>query len=210
MVAEGESDMHTTAEVRWFHEGRAPANVDAWFSGGGREPAIQPFRVDHYLRLVDGEHLGVKLRDGRLEVKQRAGSLPVTCFNARVAGVVELWRKWGVPSAGGPLQVSGDPGDSWIEVEKERALCRYRLLEDQRIVATATDWYPDRGCDLELTAVRVRGREWWTLALEAYGPADSVGDILLDIAEVVFGAGLPPTLDSADSYGYPRWLEMVG
>jgi hypothetical protein len=210
MVAEGESDMHTTAEVRWFREGRAPAHVEAWFSGGGREPTVLPVRVDHYLRLVDSEHLGIKLREGRLEVKRRSRSLPVTRFSAPVAGVMELWRKWGVPLAGGPPQVSGDPGASWIEVEKERALCRYRLMEDRRMVATATDWYPEQGCDLELTAVRVRGREWWTLAFEAFGPADSVGENLLNVAELVFGAGEPLTLDAADSYGYPRWLELVG
>jgi hypothetical protein len=210
MVAEDEPDMYTTAEVRWFYEGRAPALVEAWFRRGGRAPTEQPARVDHYLRLVDGEHQGIKLREGRLEVKQRERSLPATRFNAGAAGVMELWRKWSIPLAGCPHQVSSDPGASWIEVEKERALCRYRLLEDRRIVATGTDWYPDQGCDLELTAVRVRGREWWTLALEAFGPSSSVCENLQLFGEVVFGAGEPPSLDAADSYGYPRWLELVG
>jgi hypothetical protein len=210
MVPEAEDHMYTTAEVRWFHRGRAPAHVEAWFRGGGREPTVQSVRVDRYLRLVDGEHLGIKLREGRLEVKQRERSLSVTRFDARAAGVMELWRKWSVPLAVGPHQVSGDPGTSWIEVEKERALCRYGLLEDRRIVATSTDCYPDHGCDLELTAVQVRGREWWTLALEAFGPSGSVCENLLSVAEVVFGAGELPTLDAADSYGYPRWLELVG
>jgi hypothetical protein len=202
--------MYTTAEVRWFQEGRAPEHVEAWFSGGGREPTFQPVRVDHYLRLVDGDHLGIKLREGRLEVKQRERSLSVTHFSARVAGAMELWRKWSIPLAGGPHHVSGDPGTSWIEVEKERALCRYRLLEHRRIVATSTDWYSDRGCDLELTAVRARGWEWWTLALEAFGPSGSVHENLRLVGELVFGGGDPPTLDVADSYGYPRWLELVG
>jgi hypothetical protein len=201
--------MYTTAEVRWFHEGRAPAHVEAWFRGGGREPTVQPVRVDHYLRLVDGEHLGIKLREGRLEVKQRERSLPVTRFDSRVAGVMELWRKWSIPLAGGLHRVSGDPGASWIEVEKERALCRYWLAGDRGIVATTTDWFPDQGCDLELTAVRVRGREWWTLALEAYGQAGSIQENLLRVAEAVFGAGDPPSLNAQDSYGYPRWLELA-
>jgi hypothetical protein len=202
--------MHTTAEVRWFHEGRTPARVEAWFRGGEREPTVQPVRVDHYLRLEDGEHLGVKLREGRLEVKQRELRLPVTRFHSRVAGVTELWRKWSLPLAGGLQQMSGDLGASWIEVEKERALCRYRLAGNRRIVATTTDWYPDQGCDLELTAVRVKGGEWWTLALEAFGPGGSVGENLLSVAEVVFGVGEPPALNAPDSYGYPRWLELVG
>jgi hypothetical protein len=201
--------MFTTAEVRWFHEGRAPARVEAWFRGSGRKPAAQPTRVDHYLRLVDGNHLGIKLREGRLEAKQRLERSAAMRFRPRVCGVAETWRKWGVPLNGGPHQVSGGPGPSWIEVEKERSLCRYRLLEDRRIVATSTDWYPDQGCDLELTAVRLRGRDWWTLALEAFGPAVSVHENLRLVAEAVFGAGEPPTLDAADSYGYPRWLELA-
>jgi hypothetical protein len=204
--------MYPTAEVRWFYEGRAPADVEAWFRGGGREPTVQPVRVDHYLRLEDGEHLGVKLREGRLEVKQRGRTLPITRFNARVAGVTELWRKWSLPLAGGPQSVSSSacPGISWIEVDKERAHCRYRLLEGRRILLTSTDWYPDQGCDLELTAVRVRGKAWWTLALEAFGPSGSVHENLLRVAEVVFGAGEPPTMDAAASYGYPQWLELLG
>jgi hypothetical protein len=201
--------MYPTAEVRWFHGGRAPAHVEAWFRDCGREPTVQPVRVDHYLRLTGGDSMGIKVREGRLEVKQRYVSSRTVHFQPRISGVVEHWRKWGIPLAVGPHHVSGRPGASWIEVEKERALCRYRLLEDRRIVATSTDWNPAQGCDLELTAVRVRGREWWTLALEAFGQSDTVLENLLRVTEVVFGAGEPPTLEAADSYGYPRWLELA-
>ncbi len=204
--------MYDTAELRWFHEGRAPAGVVAWFSAGGREPTVQPVRVDHYLHLVDSQHLGVKVREGRLEVKHRRGNSHAVHLGPCVSGLIEQWRKWSIPLAANPDAVPPRRRAtvSWIEVVKERALCRYWLAGDRRIVATSTDWYPDEGCDVELTVLRVRGRAWWTLALEAYGPCDSVCENLLSVAELIFDASEPPALHAADSYAYPRWLELVG
>jgi hypothetical protein len=82
-------------------------------------------------------------------------------------------------------------------------------MEDLRMVPFATDRYPDLGCDLELTHVRVQGRACWTLALEAFGQAGALLENLLHAAGVIFGSGEPPALQAEDSYGYPRWLEQV-
>ena len=63
--------MFATAEVRWFYEGAVSPEVLEWFEQGELTPEEQPYRVDYYLRLSDRDSLGIKLREGRIEVKQR-------------------------------------------------------------------------------------------------------------------------------------------
>ncbi|MGD8968471.1 MAG: hypothetical protein PVI07_13255, partial [Anaerolineae bacterium] len=53
-----------------------------------------PAREDHYLRLSDTYALGIKLRQGRIEAKQRVRRPGVVRFHERVTGIVEHWRKW--------------------------------------------------------------------------------------------------------------------
>lgn len=63
--------MYPTAEVRWFHRGKVPLDVMAWFLRLHGEPEEPGHRVDYYLRLSDADALGIKLRDGRIEIKTR-------------------------------------------------------------------------------------------------------------------------------------------
>ena len=39
-------------------------------------------------------------------------------------------------------------------------------------MALAAGLGDERGCEVELTEVRVGGQDWWTLGFEATGPAD--------------------------------------
>jgi hypothetical protein len=60
--------MFPTTEVRWFTQGVIPSEVLRWFHEERKAFEEQPLRVDYYLRIVEGESLGVKLREGRLEI----------------------------------------------------------------------------------------------------------------------------------------------
>ncbi|MFN2285080.1 MAG: hypothetical protein ACK2UQ_11710, partial [Anaerolineae bacterium] len=64
--------MFPTVETRWFYPGIIPSDVLAWYHYGERAPEAQPTRIDYYLRLSDHGDLGIKLREGRIEIKQRA------------------------------------------------------------------------------------------------------------------------------------------
>jgi hypothetical protein len=61
---------------------------------------------------------------------------------------------------------------------------------------------------VELTEVRTRGQDWWTLGLEATGPADLLPSELQATAALVFAqplpAGVQPGLDHSRSYA--EWL----
>ena len=90
-------------EVRWFFEGRLPAQVSARFGSealGEFLPATEQ-RTDLY--LATREELGVKLRDGKLEIKWRPDPNQPLTVSSLLQGQAEYWdkRSWKDPQAKG-------------------------------------------------------------------------------------------------------------
>ncbi len=203
--------MFPSMEVKWFREGAIPPTVWEWFQQRDGQPETQPCRVDYYLRVTDRDSLGIKLREGRIEIKQRHRQYGVVRFDGRVAGLVEQWHKWGFELT----SVGSDPASilgvsrSWIGVKKERRLYRYRVTSDQKVVAVPATGYPVQGCQLELTRIGVEERTWWSLGFEAFGDVSTIEESLFVVARQVLAAGEPPALEAKESYGYPKWLQIV-
>jgi hypothetical protein len=168
-----------TAEVRWFFRGPIPPYVEAWFRWGQGRVEQEPGREDRYLQLADIDSLGIKLREDRIEIKQRVGQQSLVRFHERVAGIVEHWRKWSfeLAESGSALSSAAVPAASWIPVRKERRLRRYRVADDGDAVALSSSAPPDRGCELELTSVDVAGGpggRWPSKPLESHPPFERI------------------------------------
>jgi hypothetical protein len=67
-----------------------------------------------------------------------------------------------------------------------------------------------RGCTLELTSIQIRGDQWWSLGLEAFGENAALQETLMTVAKQVMAMGEPPDFKLEDSFGYPRWLNLAG
>lgn len=185
--------------------------MQSWFQAGEREPEAQPPRVDHYLRMDDTDALGIKLRQGRIEIKQRQRQHGVVRFHERVAGQVEQWRKWSLPlaQADGLLPHALVPPSAWIGVQKERQLLKYAMFPGGRIIAVPVGGFAARGGHLELTRIGVGDHVWWSLGLETLCEEDDPCASLLAVAGHVFAREPVPLLLDDDSYGYPRWLSNL-
>jgi hypothetical protein len=61
---------------------------------------------------------------------------------------------------------------------------------------------------VELTEVRTRGQDWWTLGFEATGPADLLASELQATAALVFAQALPGDVKPGRqaSTSYAEWL----
>lgn len=203
--------MFPTAEVRWFSRGRIPPHIEAWFHQGAGSVEREPGRVDHYLLLAHIDSVGVKLREDRIEIKQRVDQQSLVRFHERVAGLVEQYQKWsfvlGEPDSA--LARATAAAGSWIPVRKERQLRRYRAADGGRIVALTSTPSPGRGCELELSRVEVAGKTWWTLAFEAFGEPSTLRVDLLAVARHVFASDGPPALPPHESRGYAAWLGRI-
>lgn len=175
---------YRTVEVRWFLRGEVPAAVGAWFDALG-PPVEVDARTDRYLAGT-GAGLGLKVREGRVEAKQRTGRA------GRAHGApAEAWAKWLFP-------VEGDPAPpGWAEVRKRRR---------QRRVEAAGG-----ACAVELSRVEAGGAAWWSVCLEASGPsADARRAALAHAAALWLDRDDAPALGPEAARSYPAWLAEIG
>jgi hypothetical protein len=190
-------------EVRWIFPGRLQAAVAGWF---GRFPAGTESREDTYLLDPPLRGLSVKVRGGgALEVKVYRGSPGILQVAGRARGRLESWQKWSFPVS--PLSPgSGDP-PGWRPVRKRRRISRFSLASGQ-LEARGPGLGQQPRCEVELTEVRASGQDWWTLGLEATGPADLLRSELQATAALVFAQALPGDMKPGlkDSRSYAEWL----
>ena len=190
-------------EVRWIFPGQPEAAVAGWF---GRFPARVESREDTYLVDPQWRGLSVKVRAGRaLEVKAYRGSPGLLEVAGRARGRMEYWQKWSFPFSP-PGQDSAGPA-GWTPVRKRRRISQFALASGQ-IVARAPGPGGEPGCEVELTEVRTRGQDWWTLGFEATGPADLLRSALETTAALVFAQALPGGVEPGpdESRSYAEWL----
>ena len=203
--------MLLTLEVRWFHPGMMPPEVLAWFGQDGLGPVSADTRIDQYLQLFDTDSLGIKVREGRLEIKQRQGRPGHAVLRRHVAGWAERWCKWSfaLNTTHGQLAEPLLSPSAWIAVHKTRRMRRYELLADGTVRPTPAGIYPEQGCNWEITQVSVRGRDAWTVGLEAFGRREGLRRSLSYAADRIVGLGSHTVLCHECSFGYPSWLIQV-
>jgi hypothetical protein len=148
--------------------------------------------------------LAVKLRAGRaLEVKVYQGSPGILEVAGRARGRLECWDKWSFPCDSPGRDGADRPG--WCPVRK---LIRRLALASGHSEAGAAGPGDEAGCQVELTEIRAGGQAWWTLALEATGPASLRRTALEATAALVFAQALPGGLElgTDHSQSYAQWL----
>ena len=105
----------------------------------------------------------------------------------RARGRLESWQKWSFPCS--PLRPASTDPAGWRPVRKRRRISQFSLASG-RIVARAPGLGQPR-CEVELTEVRTCGQHWWTLGLEATGPASLLRSTLEATAALVFACAVP-------------------
>jgi hypothetical protein len=217
----------TTLEVRWFVPGSVAehAGIESWFrtrpiadgSGGPAaidwDPAPPAWRQDRYLVVPGHDDMGIKWRDGRLEIKGREAALGHTAFAPGTEGMCERWLKWSY--AGAAIEqrflglFQGGAAEGVVLVEKRRLQRHLRLDPALGPVEVGSGARRERGVNLELAQIRMPGsriESHWSLAFEAFP-----GDLQMPepFAQIVAGFldGCPVLPLSAErSMAYPRWL----
>jgi len=193
-------------EVRWIFPGQLDTAVAGWFSGS--QPEAES-REDAYLLDPGMGGLSVKVRAGQaLDVKMFLGSPGILDLPGRARGRLQYWRKWSFPFS--PLGLAtSDPG-GWRRVRKQRRVTWFSPAGEQiaRAPSIPGQAGPQARCAVELTEVRLQHQDWWSLGLEATGPAESLRHGLEATAALVFAQALPGGVDLRidDSRSYADWL----
>ncbi|MGH8654997.1 MAG: hypothetical protein ACREYE_23775 [Gammaproteobacteria bacterium] len=202
-----------SAEIRWFFPWALPEPLVQWFS---QEAHLEHegVRHDRYLLFPRCDTVGVKLREGLLEIKARVA--PPVPFNLGrgLSGRTDQWVKWSFSAAGiKALTAELIELGRWIEVGKTRLVQRVSA-DPGRLRRVAAREEADNGCDIELTEITVATspRSWFSLAFEAFGDAQRTSCTLHETLDWFFERRGPlpdVTLAMQDSLSYPAWLATL-
>ena len=201
--------MFVTTEVRWFFEGPLPPRVLAWFQRVGQKPQEQTPRVDYYLDLGEQGDLGIKLREGRIEIKQREAHHGAVQLGPQVAGIMERWRKWSWSRGDSELEPAQHwmSPPAWVGVRKKRWLLVYQTGFEDGVSRAPEGSVIEQGCQVELSRIQTQGQSNWSLSLEGFGGETAGSKALLAVAVHLFSReAIDLPLCASNSYGYPQWL----
>lgn len=197
---------YASAEIRWFFKGLAKQDLKSWFRQSWTEMGTGE-RTDYYLSGT-GEMLNIKLREGRVEAKQRLWVEPGFVMRGSIAGQREGWVKWSfdLDEADESVQLAGRHPEAWLPVHKRRWM-RTFIPEHNEITETAAGTYPAAGCNAELTFVRAGGADWYTLGLESFGEGRDLKGLLHSVGSYFFDGDFPLLMTPAESLSYAAWIE---
>lgn len=197
----------TSMEVRWFLPVALPDEVRQWFDR--KQPTLieAEQREDWYLLLADHKDMGIKLRQGKLEIKHRTGDRGVKKIVKGVKGRIEQWQKWSFSLTAEEEVPAHLPAEAefWLEVQKTRWVKTYQVRQGA-IAGVTPEAKPEQGCQIEMAEIRVLGQVWHSLGFEAFGQANTLEQTLMQVLGQVFNEMDGGSLKAKQSLSYPQWL----
>lgn len=180
--------MLETWEKRWFGEGAIPLKMQQWSEELGF--VMQPVRSDLYLINKGGRNLGIKWREGSLQIKE--------LIKKEEPDQYEKYQKWSFDLSEKNMADKLDKYEKWQTVTKKREMAKWSL-NNEGFSRVEIDEEVEEGCEVELSALVINDHLWWTVAYEATG-----GKHILEKALNKFG---PPVPEGALCMGYAEWID---
>jgi hypothetical protein len=164
---------------------------------------------DVYLLLPGSDDMGIKWREGLLQIKGRVASVGQERFGARHAGRVERWLKWsyaGLPSPYRDLFAADESGRQTIAVQKRRMLRLFEVHADGTTGERDPDLRVARGINAEIADVEARGKRFTTLGFEAFPEDAVIARHFVTLVSRFLDSLVAARLDAESSQSYPQWL----
>lgn len=162
--------MFKSKEIRWFHE-EPKKTILNWFAQKGKSFENTDSRSDFYLPVQNEKGIGIKLREGNIEVKHRVSEPEQGKLSPQAEGFFEHYLKWSFDSSQEDSlsrEIIKQQKYNWVEVKKERMGFKLKERnEDTELVNMET--YLDYGCQLEYTRISLQGNTCYSFALEWFG-----------------------------------------
>lgn len=161
--------MYKSKELRWFSTRKNEKIMD-WFGSHRLNLDSTEARTDFYLPLQK-EDIGIKLREGHIEIKHRTVPPEAVRLKSSVKGYLEEWIKWSFEKkADDPMfeAITKKKEYDWHEVAKKRMAVKLIQKDGNLITVPAIEEVP-YGCQIEYTLTRQMGKEWFTFGIEWFG-----------------------------------------
>ncbi|RDC63834.1 hypothetical protein [Adhaeribacter pallidiroseus] len=208
-----------SAEIRWFFKNRTETeSIEHWFNAHQQFFTDKWDRADIYLWQPGLSKIGVKIREGKVEVKillAERGVVPLMNANS---GLANDWVKYSfglLESDAENLnllqQFSEQPLNSneqlWVRVDKERLLIKMGINPDNSLKQVAANSWPEEGCGVELTRIRVHRQIFYTFGLEAFSKTQQEHRNLELTLQHTLPALAVNNLHHQQSNSYPGFLQ---
>ncbi|NJO39861.1 MAG: hypothetical protein HC769_22955 [Cyanobacteria bacterium CRU_2_1] len=202
---------YPTMEVRWFLRGAIPDSIREWFLRESIAPSDPESREDWYVALPNCADVGIKLRQGKIEIKKRMSHRGVQKLSKRSKGRVEKWVKWSFETNSKNQELPDilTPETAWIAVKKTRQQQVYEVATNGDVRAIESGTQVKQGCSLEIAELFIQDQDWFSLGFEAFGQDDTVEKSLERVTDRVLKRFDFFPLKARYSLSYPKWLKMI-
>ena len=194
--------MKQTMELRWFFE-QPPFAVGDFFS----QDLTPRQRVEyHFAGASDGT--GIRLHDQQnIETSLRGDIAGILHWDG-ASGQPEVWNRWQ-----GPLDSLQPPhnelleSNGWLKITRLQHVRLFGISDNHLTEHSLSVDRLESGCLFLMNLLQVRNRDYWNIAIKAFGTPDQLMYNLRMTADRLFERLPKHGGFSADnSYGYPHWL----
>ncbi len=211
-----------SAEMRWFFKNRAETELmEAWFNSQGLFWADKWDRADIYLWQPDLPKLSVKIREGKIEVKTLLADRGVVPLANGNSGVHNDWVKYSFELHESDeenqnllqqfsAEITKAKQQIWVRVDKERLLVKFSVDPEKNIWNKVPEnTWPQEGCGVELTRIKVNNNTYYTFGLEAFSKTRQEPRNLEITLDHVIPDMQVSNLHHPQSHAYPGFLQEL-
>lgn len=200
--------MLESTEIRWFFEGTLPLEIKKFFEKNNSRNSIEK-RIDYYLLVKDIDHVGIKMRNSRLEIKWRRNIFQFNFPYSDLEGNIEGWTRWEWNDKASFIEIESifekTKSNPWIKVIKKRMQRKFKIYEDKIITTSPGELHSDFA--MEITELIANRQVWWSLALDSFTGKDI--QYFNQIIKSQLTDNIKISLRKEWSFGYPHWLGQV-
>ena len=213
--------MFSSHEVRWFLEGSIDEHSELrrWIQDGAPSPKWQGRlggKPDVYVVVPEASNMGIKWREGQLQIKGLECALGTQIFSNGYSGKVERWMKWSYAGDSiardfGAWFSRSDSGPRIVEVFKTRCLRKVRINPfNGELNEVHPDQPIDRGGILEVTDLRAGSKAFSSVAFEAFPNDSAMHENFTKLVNEYLKTLKAVSLKASNSLSYPAWLQEAG
>ncbi|MCG9972010.1 hypothetical protein [Christiangramia crocea] len=197
--------MFNSKEIRWFSKTEDKA-ISNWFKKKSYSFEDTEARTDFYLPLTGKKEIGIKLREGKIEVKQLIAEPEKGNLSANAEGFFERYSKWSFSTSENDSlskEIITEKKYDWLDVKKERMGVKLKKETNGNTAIVKIDEFISYGCQIEYTRIKVKETTWYSFGLEWFGEKELEVDQAL-IHEILGDSRLNPD----ESMGYAEFLNL--
>ena len=212
--------MVSSHEVRWFLEGSIEQHPELrrWVETGAADPKWTGRlggKPDVYLVVPGAADMGIKWREGQLQIKGLESAMGTQKFAGQHEGQVERWIKWSyegksIEDAFSRWFTDESATTRTVEVFKTRCLRKVRISPfSQTPIEVDSQTQIDRGGALEVTDLRVGSNAYTSVAFEAFPNDPGMHADFTVFVNAFLGKLTGVELTASNSLSYPAWLKAL-